>query len=65
MEFIKKQSLNSIFIYYIGTKSRSLLIKSALDIKLGELVNMMEEQNILQEELNELENWNKKWNGMS
>lgn len=48
--------LFNIFIYDLGTKNR-VLIKFADDAKGCGIVNIEEDQNIVQEELNNFEDW--------
>lgn len=47
----------NVFTGDLGTKSSYVLMKSADDTKLGAAINAEEDQNIIQEELDDLENW--------
>lgn len=47
----------NVFIGDLGTKSSCVLMKSADDTKLGAVINTQEHQNIIQEELDDLEDW--------
>ncbi|CAM5108569.1 unnamed protein product [Natator depressus] len=49
--------LFNLFITDLGTKSGSVLIKSADDTKLGGIANLEKDRDILQEDLDDLVNW--------
>lgn len=47
----------NVFIGDLGTKSSYVRMKSADDTKLGAAINTEKQQNIIQEELDDLEDW--------
>ncbi|CAM5148275.1 unnamed protein product [Eretmochelys imbricata] len=49
--------LFNLFITDLGTKSGSVLIKSADDTKLGGIANLEKDRDIIQEDLDDLVNW--------
>ncbi|CAM5121275.1 unnamed protein product [Eretmochelys imbricata] len=49
--------LFNLFITDLGTKSGSVLIKSADDTKLGGIANLEKDQDIIQEDVDDLVNW--------
>lgn len=65
MQFLQDQSHSpfNVFVNDLGTRLRSVLMKSADDMKLRSVVNTEGNWNIIQEELYDLGDWRNR-NGM-